>query len=154
MTRAESLRSLEREVGVMIRRVRRVIGERARAGHPALQPASYLILAHVAQSGPVRASMLVELFDIDKGAISRQIGHLLDLGLLAKEPDPADARASLISLTDEARRRMADVAAHRHKLLDENLADWSAEELEGFVGELSRYNQALNQACGVPPELS
>lgn len=154
MTRADTLRSLEQEVGVMIRRVRRVIGERARAVHPELQPASYLILRHVAQSGPVRASVLVELFDIDKGAISRQVGHLLDLGLLAKDPDPADARASLISLTDEARRRMADIAEHRHKLLDENLADWSTDELEGFVAELGRYNRALNQACGAPPELS
>lgn len=149
MTRSDSLRSLELEVGVMIRRVRRVIGERARAVHPELQPASYLILNHLSRSGPVRASTLVELFDIDKGAISRQVGHLLDLGLLVKEPDPVDARASLISLTEEAQRRMGDVAEHRHKLLDENLADWDAAELESFVADLSRYNRALNRAAGM-----
>ena len=149
MTRSDSLRSLELEVGVMIRRVRRVIGDRARAVHPDLQPASYLILSSVASSGPVRASVLVELFDIDKGAISRQVGHLLELGLLVKEPDPDDARASLISLTDEGQRRMADVAEHRYKLLDENLADWDAAELESFVADLSRYNRALNRAVGM-----
>ena len=131
----------------MIRRVRRVIGERARAVHPDLQPASYLILAYVATSGPVRASVLVEQFDIDKGAISRQLAHLIELGLLAKEPDPADARASLLSISDEATRRMADVAEHRHKWLDERLGDWSAEELDAFVGELGRYNEALNRAA-------
>lgn len=149
MTRSDSLRSLELEVGVMIRRVRRVIGDRARLVHPDLQPASYLILNHVSRSGPVRASTLVELFDIDKGAISRQVGHLLELDLLVKEPDPADARASLISLSDEARSRMADVAEHRYKLLDENLADWDAAELEGFVADLTRYNRALNRAAGM-----
>lgn len=148
MTRSDSLRSLEHEVGVMIRRLRRVIGERARAVHPELQPASYLILNHVVRSGPVRASELVEQFDIDKGAISRQVTHLLELGLLAKEPDPVDARASLISLTDEARSRIADVGEYRRKLLDENLADWSAEDLDDFVAQLSRYNRALNLACG------
>ena len=144
MTRADTLRSLEREVGVMIRRVRRLIRERAHSVHPDLQPASYLLLASIAQSGPVRASVLVEQFDIDKGAISRQVTHLVDLGLLASVKDPDDGRATLLSLTDEAVRRMADVAEHRHRLLDETLSDWTAEELEGFVGELNRYNTALN----------
>lgn len=133
----------------MIRRVRRVIGVRAQMVHPDLQPASYLILSSVAESGPVRASTLVELFDTDKGAISRQVGHLLDLELLVKERDPGDARAWLISVTDEARRRMADVVEHRHKLLDEGLSEWSDAQLETFVSDLGRYNVALNNASGL-----
>jgi hypothetical protein len=44
VSRAEELGRLEQEVGVLIRRVKRVIGERARAVHPDLQPASYLML--------------------------------------------------------------------------------------------------------------
>lgn len=144
MNREHTLRELEQQVGVLIRRVRRVIGERARAIHPDLQPASYLILSYVAENAPVRASSMAEQFDIDKGAISRQTKHLVDLGLLARESDPRDGRASLLSITDEAISRMADVAAHRRKLIDEQLADWSAAELSGFVGELARYNQALN----------
>lgn len=147
--RASSLRALEHEVGVMLRRVRRVIGVRAQMVHPDLQPASYLILSSVADSGPVRASRLVELFDTDKGAVSRQVGHLLDLGLLVKERDPDDARAWLISVTDEATRRIADVVEHRHKLLDEGLADWSDAQLDAFVSDLGRYNTALNDASGL-----
>jgi DNA-binding MarR family transcriptional regulator len=144
-TRAESLRDLEHEVGVLIRRVRRVIGERARSVHPDLQPASYLILSWINDSGPVRASALVEQFDVDKGAVSRQVKHLVDLNLLAAEKDPADGRATLLSVTDEARTRLADVTDHRRKLLDERLATWSASELAGFASELSRYNAALNE---------
>lgn len=147
--RSDSLRALEHEVGVMIRRVRRVIAIRAAMVHPDLQPASYLLLSSIASSGPVRASALVELFDTDKGAVSRQVSHLLDLGLLAKAPDPADARASLVSVTDEATRRMADVVEHRHKLLDEGLSDWSDERLDAFVAELAGYNAALNDASGL-----
>ncbi len=147
MTRTDSLRALEHELGILVRRVRRVIGERARAVHPELQPASYLLLSSLGQSGPVRASTLVEQFDVDKGAISRQLQHLGELGLLDKKPDPDDARASLISLSEEAVARMAAVAEHRHKLLDERLGDWSAAELERFVGELTRYNAALNLAA-------
>lgn len=145
MTRADSLRDLEHEVGVLIRRVRRVIGERARAVHPELQPASYLILSTVAQGEPVRASVIAELFDVDKGAVSRQVKHLIELGLLAKEPDPADARAVLLSVTDEARTRMADLQEHRRKYVGERLSSWSDDELSAFVGELGRYNAALGE---------
>lgn len=143
MTRNDTLRDLEHEVGVLIRRVRRVIGERARAVHPDLQPASYLILSTVAQGDPVRASVIADLFDVDKGAVSRQVKHLIELGLLAKEPDPADARATLLSVTDEARTRMADVVEHRRKYVDERLSGWSDDDLAGFVSELGRYNAAL-----------
>lgn len=144
-SRAESLRELEQEVGVLIRRVRRVIGIRARAIHESLQPASYLMLGHVAEHGPVRASAMAEIFDIDKGAISRQVQHLIDLGLIERTPDPVDGRATLLSITDEAVRRMEDVAEHRRRWLDQRLGDWSDADLAGFVRELGRYNEALSQ---------
>jgi DNA-binding MarR family transcriptional regulator len=142
--RADSLRLLEREVGVLIRRIKRLIGERAHAVHPDLQPASYLMLSWLADEGPVRASAMVERFNIDKGAISRQLQHLDELGLVVRTPDPADGRASLVAASDDALRRLADVAEHRRKWLDEQLGDWSAEELERFATTLERYNQALN----------
>ena len=143
MTRAESLRVLEAEVGVLLRRVKRVIGERARAVHPDLHPSTYMLLTYVASDGPVRASALVERFEIDKGAVSRSVNHLLDLGLVQATPDPDDGRANLLAVTPAAVQRMDEVVAHRHKLLDERLGDWSADELEHFVAELSRYNEAL-----------
>ncbi|MEO9323163.1 MarR family transcriptional regulator [Nocardioides sp. C4-1] len=142
-SRTDSLRDLEHEVGVLIRRVRKVIGERARTVHPDLQPASYLILSAVAQDGPLRGSELSELFTIDKGAISRQVKHLVQLGLLDAVKDPDDARATLLSATDDAKTRLEDIVQHRRKYLDERLADWSPEELSGLVEILSRYNEAL-----------
>jgi DNA-binding MarR family transcriptional regulator len=143
-SRADSLRHLEREVGVLIRRIKRVIGERARAVHEDLQPASYLMLSWLVDEGPVRASAMVERFSIDKGAISRQLQHLDELGLVVRTPDPADGRATLVAASDDARRRLADVAEHRRKWLDEQLGDWSAEELETFATTLEKYNRALN----------
>ena len=143
-SRGESLRRLEAEVGVLVRRIRRVIHERARAVHEDLQPSAYLLLAWLAEEGPVRASAVAESFGIDKGAISRQIQHLVDLGLATREPDPDDGRATLVAASPDAVRRMADVAAHRRKWLDEQLGDWSPDELAAFVDTLARYNDALN----------
>ncbi|GEP40648.1 MarR family transcriptional regulator [Nocardioides psychrotolerans] len=146
MNRADSLRQLEQEVGVLVRRVKRVIGVRARLVHEEMQPSSYLMLAYLAEHGPTRSSAMAEIFAIDKGAISRQVQHLVDLGLVDRSQDPEDGRASLLSASDDARRRLADVAEHRRKWLDEQLGDWSAAELADFVEELGRYNQALSQS--------
>ncbi len=142
-TRADSLRHLEQELGVLIRRVRRVIGDRARAVHPDLQPAAYLMLAWLADEGPRRAADIAETFNLDKGAVSRQLGQLEGLGLVARTEDPDDRRAMRVVATDEAVRRLADVTAHRRKWLEERLGDWSADELEQLAGSLERYNRAL-----------
>lgn len=141
--RTDALRHLEQEVGILFRRVRRVIGERARLVHPDLQPVSYLVLGYLSRNSPMRASELCSVFDMDKGAVSRQVQHLLDLGLVDRTPDPEDGRATLISVSEEGATRLGDVADHRRKLLDERLGDWTAGDLEQLGELLSRYNADL-----------
>ena len=88
---------------MLIRRIRRVIGERARAVHEDLQPASYLMLAWLASDGPgAGRRRWSRTFDIDKGAVSRQVQHLVDLGLVERTPDPDDGRATLVAASDDA----------------------------------------------------
>jgi DNA-binding MarR family transcriptional regulator len=143
--RTEIVDHLEQEVGVLIRRIRRVIHERSRAVHPDLQPASYLLLSHLVTHGPSRASTVAEQFGIDKGAISRQVQHLVELGLLDRAPDPADGRATLVSASADAQSRLSEVNRHRRKQLDEVLGDWDDDDLASFVGLLSRYNTSLGR---------
>lgn len=145
MSRAEELGRLEQEVGVLIRRVKRVIGERARAVHPELQPASYLMLTFLADEGPRRSSVLSEKFNVDKGAISRQVQHLCELDLLVREPDPADGRAMLVSASPDAVRRLEAVDRSRRDWLEGRLAEWSEADLHEFVADLTRYNAALDK---------
>ena len=145
--RSEALRSIEREIGVLLRRVRRVIGVRARAVHPDLQPASYLVLTHLEERGPARSSAVVEDLGIDKGAVSRQIQHLVDLGLVERAPDPADGRALLLSLTDDARARLARVQAERSEQYDRRLGEYTTAELTSFAGQLARYNAVLDASA-------
>jgi DNA-binding MarR family transcriptional regulator len=146
MSRADELGRLEEEVGMLIRRVRRAIGDRARAVHPDLQPASYLMLTFLASEGPQRSSVVSERFGVDKGAISRQVQHLCDLGLLEREADPVDGRAMLVSASPEAVRRMEAIARDRRRWLDEQLAGWSEDDLRDFVTGLGRYNAALDKS--------
>ncbi len=142
--RTDLLQGLEQEVGVMVRRIRRVIGERARGVHPELQSSSYLMLSWLGQHGAQRSSAMAEAFGIDKGAISRQVQHLQDLGLVDRTQDPDDGRATLVSASRTALRRLKVVNDDRRLFLDERLGAWSDEDLSEFVRLLGSYNQALD----------
>lgn len=144
--RVEATRTLERELSTLIRRLKRVVGERAREVHPELQPAAYWILTHLGQHGSLRAAAIADHLELDKGAVSRHLQHLLDLDLLVRTPDPDDGRATLLSLSDDGARRLTDVDEHRRAWFDEVLGSWSDAELTGFAAELSRYNRTLEQA--------
>ena len=137
------MRALEHEMGVLVRRIRRMIAERARMVHPELSPVAYSMLMALNDSGPRRASDLVEMFAIDKGAVSRQVQSLLELGLIERAPDPEDRRAAILSITEEGSRRLASIAAARRSEVIDRLAEWSDEDLQAFVSAMARYNSAL-----------
>jgi DNA-binding MarR family transcriptional regulator len=139
----ETLRALEHEMGVLARRIRRVIAERARMLHPDLSPVAYSMMMALRDSGPQRASALVEIFSVDKGAVSRQVQALLELGLIARTPDAEDKRAMILAITEEGRRRMAHVTLARRNEISARLENWSDDELSAFVRSLGRYNAAL-----------
>jgi DNA-binding MarR family transcriptional regulator len=143
--RSEALRAIEDEIGSLVRRLKCAIAERARGLDPGLQGASYLVLGWLAEHGPVRASAMVEVFKIDKGALSRQLQHLEELGLVERTPDPIDGRASLVSASPKAVRRLAEVDEQHRAVLGERLGDWSVEELSTFTRQLGRYNNALER---------
>ena len=141
--RQRDLRAIESEVGSLIRRVKRVIGERAREVHPELHPMTYFILTHLATHGPLRGADLSDAFGMDKGGVSRQVQALVDLGLVERKPDPEDRRAILLDATDEGRERLETMSRHRSDRFDQRLADWSDEDLATFARQLAAYNSAL-----------
>ena len=142
-TRNDDLRRIETEVGALIRRVKRVMAERALEVHPDLHPMTYFILMHLAASGPLRGADLSDAFGMDKGGVSRQVQALVDLGLVERQPDPEDRRAILLDATTDGRERLAAVTRHRRDRFDERLSGWTDEELTTFAARLAAYNQAL-----------
>ena len=143
-TRAEALRSIEDEIVVLIRRLKGEIRERAQLLHRDLQGPSYPVLSWLAANGPVRASAIVEVFGMDKGALSRQLQHLEELGLVERTPDPADGRATLVSASAGAVRRLEEVDRERRAVLGERLSEWSVAEMSEFARQLGRYNRSMD----------
>ena len=144
-TRIEALVRLESELGMFLRRGKRAMSARGRMLHPDLPPGGYMLLTWLAEHGPVRASALVDGLGIDKGAVSRMVQTIIDLGLLERHPDPEDGRASLVSVTAKAREGLDRVARERRVRFNDRLADWSPDEIDQLSGMLSRYNEALER---------
>lgn len=134
--------ALERELTVLLRRARAASGDLARAVHPDLEASAYGLLVRLEAAEPERATDLAAYFGVGKATMSRQLRALEDLGLVAREPDPADGRAYLMRLTGEGRARFTRVRRARRDEYLAKLAAWDP----GEIGELARLLHKLNEA--------
>ncbi|WP_030421004.1 MarR family transcriptional regulator [Streptomyces sp. SCSIO 75703] len=136
--------SLERELTLLLRRARASQGEMAREVHPDLEPSAYGLLVRLGECGGQRATELAGYIGVGKATMSRQLRALEELGLVAREPDPADGRAWLVTLTPEGRDRVGRVREARRARYARRLADWDP----GEVTELARLLHELNRSVG------
>ena len=96
----------------------------AREVHPDLESAAYGLLVRLDEGGRQRATELAAYIGVGKATMCRQLRALEDLGLVAREPDPADGRAWLVHLTEEGRARFRRVRDARRARYVSKLADW------------------------------
>ncbi|MGR8008307.1 MarR family winged helix-turn-helix transcriptional regulator [Streptomyces hypolithicus] len=132
--------ALERELALFLRRARASSGDMAREVHPELEPAAYGLLVRLDEVDRQRATELAAWFGVGKATMSRQLRALEELGLVVREPDPADGRASLVALTGEGRARFRQVRDARRARYRRKLAGWD----RGEVAELARLLHQLN----------
>lgn len=140
----EEFLALERELAVFLRRARASSGEMAREVHPELEPAAYGLLVRLEEAGRQRGTDLAAFFGVGKATMSRQLRALWELGLVTRDPDPADGRASLVELTEEGRARLARVREARRARYVRKLAGWD----RGEIAELARLLHRLNDTVG------
>ncbi|MEU3335414.1 MarR family winged helix-turn-helix transcriptional regulator [Streptomyces sp. NPDC002144] len=133
--------SLERELTILFRRARANQGEMAREVHPDLESAAYGLLIRLDEYGRQRATELAAYIGVGKATMSRQLRALEELGLVAREPDPADGRAWLVHLTEEGHRRVTKVRDARRARYVSQLSHWD----RGEVAELARLLAQLNR---------
>ncbi len=126
-----------------MRRSRRVVRERAAMVHPDLSGPAYMMLTFIVGHGASRASDIAEVFQLDKGAVSRAVHSLMELGLLEKECDPDDRRAMILNATPEATQRIREISQQRLARLGSLLEEWTVEDIEEFVASFGRYNDLL-----------
>ncbi|MFZ4893886.1 MarR family winged helix-turn-helix transcriptional regulator [Plantibacter sp. Mn2098] len=139
----EAISAVEEQFGLLVNRIRVAIRDRAERVSPGLQPAAYKLLTMAVRYGSVRAGSLAELLSSDKSSVSRMVHQLEGLGLLERQPDPDDGRASLIVATDEGRRRVNELRVDDQALLYRQMATWDRTDIERLAHLLAKLNDTI-----------
>jgi DNA-binding MarR family transcriptional regulator len=111
-----------------------------------LDRARYVVLRAVAESEPVRTTVLAEQVGVDPSTMSRHVGILEQAGLVQRTADPDDGRAQSLSLTAAGRTVMEKVRAARHDLITDALGDWDDADRAQLAALLARLSGDFERA--------
>jgi DNA-binding MarR family transcriptional regulator len=137
----EAFVELEREIGLLLRRSRAISARLAAELHPDLDGAAYGLLSLLQDTGPLRASDLVARIGLDKSTVSRQISHLVDLGLVDRAADPVDGRAQVLTPSAEGSARLARIRDVRRARWERDMSDWPPADVATLADLLHRLNR-------------
>ncbi|KJS54573.1 MarR family winged helix-turn-helix transcriptional regulator [Streptomyces rubellomurinus] len=105
----------------------------------AVDEITYPVLSGLARTGPRSAADLAGEIGLDRSGVTRRATRLEDAGLLRREPDPHDRRATLLALT-EAGQRTVDATRRRLAAhIEASLASWPPAEARAFAHQLQRF---------------
>lgn len=115
---------------------------RVRAQRPPLLPGVdvsappiLFALAH----GPLRVTTLAERIFSDASTASRQVAALEQHGLVARDPDPADRRASVIRITEKGADFAATLLERRNVIFRSIVQDWPEDDVQTLADLLHRF---------------
>ena len=100
-----AIRQLESEFTHLMGHIRRSFRENANRVSPGMLVGTYKVLSFLASDGPLTASDIAERLMLDKGHLSRMIKDLDERGLITRQADPTDKRATLLSVSEAGRER-------------------------------------------------
>lgn len=144
MSPRSPLGELEFELTRLFRRARTRQQRTAAEVHPDLDSAGYAVLVTVrelAASEPgVRGGAVSEALGLHKSTTSRNLTTLEELGLVERVPDPDDARARQVRLTEAGSEALERSFEGRRARLKDQLSTWEREDIATLAGLLRRLN--------------
>ncbi|MFD6275760.1 MarR family winged helix-turn-helix transcriptional regulator [Streptomyces sp. NPDC060209] len=108
-------------VGLLLRRLR------SSSADSLLTPSQRSVLARLQDGGPATTAALARAELVRPQSMRLTLGALESQGFVARAPDPADGRKSVVSVTEEGSTVLAGVRAAKRSWL----ADAIAAELDG-----------------------
>ena len=143
--RQETVASVGESCVDLQRTVRRAKARLLAAAGNDVESATQILLHTVAAEGPMRASTLAVSVQADLSTVSRQVAVLVSRGLVERQADQLDGRASLLAVTDAGRAAVAEHDQGRQAFFDEVLAGWSTGEMHQFAELLERFTTAYDR---------
>lgn len=106
-----------------------------------LDPAAITMITLLSAHGPLRPSLLAKKMVTGASNVSKVVARLSDSGMVDRIPDPVDARAGLVRLTDAGRRVAQSFVRAGDGLVEDLLRDWDPDErteLARMLGKLEK----------------
>jgi len=104
------------------------------------------VLYDLAQPDPPNARFLASDLGLDEGYLSRMLAKFVQNGWLERRPDPADARKSLLKLTEEGAAQVALYADLARDSLGRILAEVNSADQARLIGAMSVIEQVMSGA--------
>ena len=127
----------------MVARINRLATQRVRMQLPFAQAR---LLVTIEDQGSARISDLAALDHCSQPTMTTQVRRLEDAGLVSRTPDPADARAVLISITAEGVNTLAQVRADRSAVIDPYLERLDEADRQTLVDAVRVMRSLLSDA--------
>lgn len=119
--------------------------------HPDLRGPGMMLLQTILRQGPITATRLGGILDMDKAMVSRQVTKLRALGLVDAREAESDRRVILLTASEEAQAALDGMHARTSNDYRKRFAEWSDEELESLHTLMHRFNASANDAEGSGP---
>lgn len=101
------------------------------------------VLLRLTREGPMRSSDLADRLCIDRSTLSRQLAGMVRAGLLKRQADQLDGRASLLVPTESGAARVHEWVEARARMFAPLIADWQAADRETFLRLLTQFATEL-----------
>jgi DNA-binding MarR family transcriptional regulator len=98
-----------------------------------------------AKGDSLRVTDLAEILGVDTPTVTRKVQQLERDGMVVRQNDPADRRASRIRLTPAGRRTIERVRRARRAWLEQLLQDWDDGALSSLAALLSHFADDLER---------
>lgn len=125
------MESLGWQIGEISNALKRLFDRRA--AEVGVTRAQWRVMAQLIHHPGLRQAALAERLDIEPITLTRTVDRLEEAGLVERRADPADRRARLLFLTEEAQptvERLRDLAAELNAAVFGSLTDPQLEALQ------------------------
>jgi DNA-binding MarR family transcriptional regulator len=102
-------------------------------------------LAEIRRSGPMRLGDLAARERIAPPTLSRIVAGLVEHGYVQRSPDPDDARAGLVSVTEAGEELLGGLRSHRTTELSARLARLSPEDRQALLAAAPALHRLLDE---------
>ena len=104
-----------------------------------------LLFKLAAQGDALRVTDLAEILGVDTPTVTRKVQQLERDGMVVRQSDPDDGRASRIRLSPAGRRTIERVRRARRTWLEALLQEWDDDDLSALTDLLSRFGADLER---------